>query len=134
MKKRLPGRPPLLLGKRDKKIDVRFTKDEYELILGLEKSLGIKKADLIRNRTLNDSKHMVVNAKQLIGGLDEIGIEMDRAGNNINQLARYANALNRQGILSLVVVERYNILLGNYQQIQKRLEILLRRIIRLAGQ
>lgn len=134
MKKRLPGRPPLLLGKRDKKIDVRFTKDEYELILCLEKSLGIKKADLIRNRTLNDSKHIVVNAKQLIGGLDEIGLEMDRAGNNINQLARYANALNRQGILSLVVVERYNILLGNYQQIQKRLEILLRRIIRLAGQ
>lgn len=133
MKKRLSGRPPILSGKRDKKIDVRFTKDEYELILGLEKSLGIKKADLIRNRTLADSRRDVVNAVQLISGLDEIGTEMDRAGNNINQLARYANTLNRQGILSVVVVERYNLLLDNYQQTQKRLEMLLRRIIRLAG-
>ncbi|WP_426330094.1 plasmid mobilization protein [Pedobacter sp. R-06] len=133
MKKRLCGRPPMLLGKRDKKIDVRFTKEEYELILNLEKSLGVKKTDLIRNRILVGSQLVVVNARQLICALDQIGTEMDRAGNNINQLARYANTLNRQGILSVVVVERYNILLGNYQDIQKRLEILLRRIIRLSG-
>lgn len=123
----------MLLGKRDKKIDVRFTKEEYELILNLEKSLGVKKTDLIRNRILVGSQLVVVNARQLICALDQIGTEMDRAGNNINQLARYANTLNRQGILSVVVVERYNILLGNYQDIQKRLEILLRRIIRLSG-
>jgi hypothetical protein len=133
MKKSLLGRPPMVGGKRDKKIDVRFTMDEYELILKLEKTLGISKADLIRNRILTGSDRVVVNAEQLIGSLDLLGTEMGRAGNNINQLAKYANALNRQGILSVVVAERYNILLGNYQELQERLEVLLRRMIRLAG-
>jgi len=133
MNKKQPGRPLMVLGKRDKKIDVRFTRDEYELILKLERTLGISKADLIRNRILRGSEQVVVNAEQLIAALDLLGTEMGRAGNNINQLAKYANALNRQGILSVVVVERYNILLANYQQLQKRLELLLRRVIRLIG-
>jgi hypothetical protein len=133
MKKRQLGRPPLVCGKRDKKIDVRFTGDEFELILKLEKTLGISKADLIRNRILRGSDRVIVNAEQLIGSLDLLGTEMGRAGNNINQLARYANVLNRQGILSVVVAERFNILLVNYQELQKQLEVLLRRMIRLAG-
>jgi hypothetical protein len=133
MNKKQPGRPLMVRGKRDQKIDVRFTRDEYELILKLERTLGISKADLIRNRILRGSEQVVVNAEQLIGALDLLGTEMGRTGNNINQLAKYANALNRQGILSVVVVERYNILLANYQQLQKRLEVLLRRVIRLIG-
>jgi hypothetical protein len=133
MNKKQPGRPLMVRGKRDQKIDVRFTRDEYELILKLEKTLGISKADLIRNKILTGSDRVVVNAEQLIGSLDLLGTEMGRAGNNINQLAKYANALNRQGILSVVVAERYNILLGNYQELQERLEVLLRRMIRLAG-
>jgi hypothetical protein len=133
MNKKQPGRPLMVLGKRDQKIDVRFTRDEYELILKLERTLGISKADLIRNRILRGSEQVVVNAEQLIAALDLLGTEMGRTGNNINQLAKYANALNRQGILSVVVVERYNILLGNCQELQKRLEVLLRRVIRLTG-
>lgn len=134
MKKRQLGRPHKVCGKRDKKIDVRFTSDEFELILKLEKTLGISKADLIRNRILAGSDRVIVNAEQLMGALDLLGTEMGRAGNNINQLSRYANALNRQGILSVVVAERFNILLLNYQELQKRLEVLLRRMIRLAGE
>ncbi|RBQ12052.1 plasmid mobilization protein [Pedobacter miscanthi] len=133
MNKKQLGRPPLVRGKRDQKIDVRFTGEEYELILKLEKTLGINKADLIRNRILGGSDRIIINAGQLIAALDLLGTEMGRIGKNINQLAKYANALNRQGILSLVVVERYNILLGNYQEIQKRLEVLMRRVIRLTG-
>ncbi|KQM75269.1 mobilization protein [Pedobacter sp. Leaf216] len=133
MDKRLLGRPPMVRGKRDKKIDVRFTSDEFELILKLEKTLGISKADLIRSRILTGSDRVIINAEQLIGSLDLLGTEMGRVGNNINQLARYGNALNGQGILSVVVAERFNILLLNYQDLQKRLEVLLRRMIRLAG-
>ena len=123
----------MVCGKRDKKIDVRFTKEEFELILKLEKALGISKADLIRNRILTGSQRVIVNAEQLIAALDLLGTEMGRIGNNINQLARYANALNRQGILSVVIAERYHILLVKYKEMQNRLEVLLRRMIRLAG-
>ena len=62
-------------GKRNRKIDVRFTKDEYQLILELEKTLGVRKTDLVRGRRLQDAP-TVVNAKELIGILDGLGAEM----------------------------------------------------------
>ncbi|RBQ09143.1 plasmid mobilization protein [Pedobacter miscanthi] len=133
MNKRQLGRPQMVQGKRDRKVDVRFTSEEFDLILKLETALGMSKADLIRSKVLTGSDRVIVNAERLILALDLLGTEMGRAGNNINQLARYANALKRQGILSVVVAERYNILLANYQDNQKRLEVLLRKVIRLAG-
>jgi len=131
MKKNLQGRPPMICGKRTKKIDVRFTEAEFELVLHLEKTLGLSRADLIRDRVLKDSVEVIVNAEQMIAALDLLGTEMGRSGNNINQLARYANTLTRQGILSVVVVERYNLLLENYRKVQKHLELLMRKLIRL---
>jgi hypothetical protein len=39
-KRILNGRPVLLEGKRSKKIDARFSEDEYKVVLALEKELG----------------------------------------------------------------------------------------------
>lgn len=117
--------------KRTKKIDARFTEDEYKLVLEMEQTLGIRKTDLVRNGLLENSKPVIINAKELIRHLDKAGSELNRSGNNINQLARYANSLNKKDILSPVVVERFNILLGQYLDNQKDLETVLRKIIRM---
>jgi hypothetical protein len=116
--------------KRTKKIDARFTEEEYKLVLEMEKTLGIRKTDLVRNGLLKSSKSVIINAKELIGQLEKAGAEIGRSGNNINQLARYANLLNQKEILSPVVVERFNILLSQYLDNQKELETTLRKIIR----
>jgi hypothetical protein len=42
-KRILKGSPVLLEGKRSKKIDARFTEDEYKVVLALEKELGVSK-------------------------------------------------------------------------------------------
>lgn len=120
-------------GKRNRKIDVRFTEDEYQLILELEKTLGVRKTDLVRGRLLQDTRIAVVNAKELIGILNALGAEMGRCGNNINQLAKYANALTLKGVLSPVVSERFNLLFEQYIRNQQALETALRKTIRLAG-
>lgn len=117
--------------KRTKKIDARFTEDEYILVLEMEKTLGIRKTDLVRNGLLKKSHSVIINAKELIGQLEKAGAEIGRSGNNINQLARYANLLKKKGTLSPVVVERFNILLGQYLDNQKDLEVALRKIIRM---
>src|ERR1700761_2133766 len=104
MSKKLSGRPPLTEGKRIKKIDARFTEEEYRQIEKLEVAFGLKKSDLVRLRLLENSAAMVVNSKELILSLDEIGTELGRAGNNINQLARYANTLRKKGVLAPAVV------------------------------
>ncbi|BAU55625.1 plasmid mobilization protein [Mucilaginibacter gotjawali] len=127
------GRPKKTADKRTKKVDARFTEDEFKLVIELEKTLGVRRTDLVRNRLLQDASLTIVNAKELIGLLDGIGSEMGRCGNNINQLARYANILNKNGRLSPVVMERFNLLFDIYIQNQKALEIALRKIIRLLG-
>jgi len=117
--------------KRTKKIDARFTQEEYKLVLEMERTLGIRKTDLVRNGLLKNSKSVIINAKELIGQLEKAGAEIGRSGNNINQLARYANMLSKKEILSPVVAERFNILLGQYLDNQKDLEMVLRKIIRM---
>jgi hypothetical protein len=131
--KKTRGRPPKSEGRRIKKIDARFTEEEYLLIGEMEKALGLKKTELLRLRLLDDSTRLVLNAKELIGELDKIGTELGRAGNNINQLARYANTLNKHGVLAFPVASRLNELLEDYQRQQRMLEASMRRIIRAMG-
>lgn len=130
---RLNGRPLKEKDKRIKKIDARFTQDEYDTILDLEKTLGMRKTDLVRIRLLQDARLTIVNAKELIGFIDSIGTELGRCGNNINQLAKYANILKKKDILSPLVSERFNILFEQYIENQKQLEISLRKIIRMGA-
>jgi hypothetical protein len=132
-KRILKGRPVLLVGKRSKKIDARFTEDEYKLVKTLEKELGVCKTDLIRRALLNNAPSVLVNAKEMLGLLDSIGLELARSGNNINQLARYANTLIKRNILSPAVIERFNYLFENHQQQEKELTIALRKILKLLG-
>ena len=128
---RYKGRPPLVSGKRTKKIDVRFTEEEFDLILAMENSSGMKKADLIRKKLLYEGGRMVMDSKAMMDNLDATGLELSRAGNNINQLARYANILNRDGLLSAVVVDRLLLELRKYNKIKMDLERLMRKLIRL---
>jgi hypothetical protein len=130
---RLKGRPAMVKGKRIKKIDVRFTEDEMDQIIVLEKTLGIKRTDLIRMRVLNASAQLVINANDLIVRLDQAGADLGRVGNNINQLAKYANTLNKRGLLSPQIIERFNLLFQQYIIAQQLLEKVLRQVIRAMG-
>jgi|GEM_PF-5468542 Bacterial mobilisation protein (MobC). len=86
-------------GKRTKKVDVRLLK---------------------RNT-------MVINAKAIIDHLDLIGAELGRTGNNINQLARYANTLQKRGSLSMQIMNRFEVLFHKHIEIQNLLEVSLRK-------
>jgi hypothetical protein len=133
-KQMLKGRPVLLEGKRIKKIDARFTEDEYQVVLALEKELGVRKTDLVRRGVLNNAPAVLMNAKEMLRSLDSIGLELARSGNNLNQLARYANTLTKRNILSPPVVERFNYLFQTYLSQQKELHIAIRKILKLLGQ
>lgn len=125
------GRPEMTSGKRTKIIKARLTEDEFNQILIIEKSLGITRTELIRTRVLYNSSKVLVNAGELLKQLDAIGAEMGRGGNNINQLARHANILKNDGLLTESVVREFNELFGSYITIQQELEKAIRHIIRL---
>jgi len=131
--KKLSGRPKLIDGKRNKKIDTRFTEEEFGLIQELEKELGLSKTELIRERVLNKAGTTIINARELLQRLDGIGAEMGRSGNNINQLAKHANTLKLQGNLAPQIVSRFNDLMAGYIKVYQQMEIALRKIIREMG-
>lgn len=116
--------------RRIKKIDARFTEDEYKVIEDLEAGLGMSKTDLVRSRLLATGPQIVVDAKALLAHLNDIGTELGRSGNNINQLARHANILNKKGRLEQGVFEQFNSLFSGYLENQQKLEIALRKILR----
>lgn len=120
-------------GKRVKKIGARFTQEEYDTILALEKQLGICETDLVRMRLLNDASKYVVNAKDFIITIDGLGAEMGRVGNNINQLAKHANILKKVGAIHPTVIIRFNELFEQYLAILQAVETTLRKIIREMG-
>lgn len=124
------GRPPMLTGKRTRIIKAKLTDEEFEALLEIQKETGLNRMELIRKRVLHGGSTVTINIKELIGTLDAIGAEMGRAGNNINQLARHANILNKQGNLTLEVITEFNTLFTAYIRIQQELEKTLRQILR----
>lgn len=128
--RKLAGRPVLESGKRIRKIDARFTEEEYQLIRDMEKTLGLKKTDIVRMRVLGSASSQLLNAKDLIAALDGVGAELGKSGSNINQLARYANILQKRGMLSVQVLDHFNLLFEKYLSNQQMLELTLRKIMR----
>lgn len=126
---RSKGRPPLKVGRRNKKIDVRFSEDEYKEILAMEQEFGMPKAELMRMRVLRDSGIVVTNSRELIRQLDRVAGEMGRCGNNINQLAHYSNIMQLKEILDPETTVRFNRLLNEYISYQITLESVLRKVI-----
>ena len=129
--KRKPGRPPLLTGKRTRIIKAKLTDDEFEALLHIQKASGLNRTEVIRRRVLYGSSDVtLVNPAELLWALDAIGAELGRAGNNINQLARHANLLNRQGRLTPEVVAEFNRLFNGYIHIQRELDKQIRQLLR----
>ncbi|NHA02522.1 plasmid mobilization relaxosome protein MobC [Mucilaginibacter sp. HC2] len=124
------GRPPSGKDKRSFKIDVRFTEAEYRQVEQLEKELGLKKTDVVRRKLLNEGKGLTVNTAELMKRLDAISLELSRSGNNINQLARYANRLQKRSLLSPPVIDEYLRLLRHHDNKQMELALLFRKLIR----
>lgn len=123
------GRPKQQTQTRDQTIRVRFTKTEKEDILKEVQSLDIDISDYVRSKVLNGKRH-TLNGKVLIASLDNLGAELGRSGNNINQLARYANVLNKVDKLEESVIGRFNVLFAQYIKTQQEMETAIRKIIR----
>ena len=127
------GRPLKLEGNRTKHIRARVTEEEYSLVTNQLKSLSMKESDYVRLMVLRPGSIKVkVNAHEVIRLLDHMGAELGRSGNNINQLARHANFLNKRGMLNAEIVVRFNDLFSEYiflfRELEKEMRLLFRQL------
>ena len=118
-------------GRRVRLIKAKLTEEEYQQFLTIEKQLGLNRSQIIKARILQDSFAVLVDGRQLLSALDSIGAELGRAGNNINQLARHANTLNKQGMFDGQLILEFNRLFGQYLLLQRELDTAMRQLIRL---
>lgn len=112
-------------------IKARLTEEEFKQLLNMENQLNLSRTEIIRSRVLYNSNAVLVNANDLLQVLTQVGTELGRAGNNINQLARHANVLKKQGLINELVVRDFNELFGKYIKSQQEIEKVFRQLIRL---
>lgn len=115
---------------RTRKIDFRLTEDEYKSIEELAETFGLTKADLIRNRVLENAVPLVINKLEMIRELNTVSSELGKSGSNLNQLAHHANRMRIQGIVEPSTLKRLDLFFEQHNTILKELHIALRNIIR----
>lgn len=123
------GRPPKkLTDKRTAEIKVRCLLEEKDKIKSLSAKFGLSISDYVLKTSLQQK--IWGNYKELHGELHRIGTEFSRAGNNINQLAKHANSLNKLGKLEKSIVDRLNLILTDYVKKNEAIRVVLRKIVR----
>ena len=95
---------------KDKKINIRLTEKEKNIIESKAKKLNMTLTKFIVSSCLKD-KIVIVN------GLDKVDSELRRIGNNINQLTRLAN----EKIITVIDLKELRMEVNNIWQLLKQL-------------
>jgi len=123
------GRPKVSDRKR-KSSYVRFrcSEEEKKQIISLSKTYGVSMTDYIMRKAL-DMK-LVTNHLQMMNEIHALGTELARSGNNINQLAKHVNALNKAGRLDQMFLPQLADLLEKHHRKQDEIRTAIRKITR----
>lgn len=95
---------------KDKKINIRLTEKEKNIIESKSKKLNMTITKFIISSCLKD-KIVIIN------GLDNVDTELRRIGNNINQLTRLAN----EKIITVIDLKELRMEVNNIWQLLKQL-------------
>jgi hypothetical protein len=88
-----------------------------------QEALGFKNlSQYMRFKLLKDKERMIyVNPVELLKQMDIYGIEMGRIGNNINQLSKHANRLNKENKLDNNIIEDLTRSLEEYNYLKSKI-------------
>lgn len=132
MTRKKNGRPLNQESRRTRFIKARLTEEEHHSLRNLWVALGLKESDFLRQKLLKPSALSTkINVSEVLAHLNLLGAEIGRSGNNINQLARHANFLNKRGMLSSDVVLQFNTLFSAYISVFRDMEKATRALLRL---
>lgn len=118
--------------RREIKLQLHVTKDEYDLLKTLWQASGQRFiSDYLRSMVLEPGKAKnLVNNSALIRQLDKTGTTLSKIGSNINQLARYANIQMKTGKIDQRTMVQFNLRMDQYLREQKELSKAYRALVR----
>lgn len=118
--------------KRTIKLQIHVNAREYEILTEQHQISGLRYlSDYLRILILDEKKsRIIINKKKLIKQLDGIGAKISKIGNNINQIAKYANIQNKSGKVDQNTMIRFEKLMQDYLKEQRMLINAYRALVR----
>jgi len=116
---------------RIKRFQLRFTDEEFKRLEDMEKLCApLSKAEIIRNRLFGEDNLWMKTNLNFQQELNRVGAELGRSGNNINQLAKHANALYKVGEIPESLMYKFFKAHQEHTETIKQVSMLLRSVIR----
>ena len=118
--------------RRTIKLQVHVTNYEFDRLKSLFQDSGERYlSDYLRILIFDERKSMsMINKKDLIKQVDRIGVEIGRVGNNINQIAKYANIQMKAGKIDQRTLNNFNDQMADYLKSQQNLAKAYRALVR----
>lgn len=114
---------------RVKRLWIRITESEDKEIKRCAEKMGVSVSKYLRTRIFK-SEASLINAVDFLKEYKERVYELKKIGNNINQLARYANHAEKAGQFDPVVIEELNKYLQDFIRCQRETADLNRKILK----
>jgi hypothetical protein len=92
--------------KKRKRVNCSFTKQEYNQIVKHAKQVGLAPTAFLKQTVFAYLNQGIVIPKDINAHLNKITLELRKAGNNLNQIARKANTVKKATIFDLVSAKR----------------------------
>jgi hypothetical protein len=127
------GRKKLPAGQlKIKKLQMYVTVEEYNKFLSLVQASGRRTiADFLRDIILNEKNaYNLTNKMELLRHLDILGKELGKIGNNINQIAKYANIQIKSGKVDSKTIIDFIGAMDKYMQTRRELTKAYRSMVR----
>lgn len=113
--------------KVNKTVTLRFRCSPDEKELFLKKSEMYKSfSHYVRKNLLEKERGEVVPPVEMIRMIDNLVFELNRVGNNINQIAKY---INQRKEINDAIMQEYKSLLNNLVEIEKEISLSIKSII-----
>jgi hypothetical protein len=116
--------------KKDKRLWIRLTAAEHDEVKRQSAGMGVSVSKYIRTRIFKSGEAPVINAVEYLSAYREGVRELKKIGNNINQLARYANHIQNSGLVQAAVMDEMNKLLQDFVRCQRETADLDRKILK----
>ena len=128
MSRNLGGRPKILIGKRDNRIEIRLTEEELHILQKLEYETKLSRSLLFVKRILHQQDFFITI--DVLKELASLGQEVGRIGVNINQMAKHCNTVIKSQSLNPKIAEEFNKLMAEFLGEEKELNKLFRQMYR----
>ena len=132
--KKVRGRKPLPMDEKRERYYIYLNPKELKILNEqLDSSHHNRLSEFVRYKLLkNHNQVFTVNPVELLKTFDSYGTEMARIGNNVNQLAKFANQLNINNQVDPKVVSQLSERLVEYNALRTEIVKYFKRVMTLS--